>query len=100
MRAWRRRPVGGGRTGGASASAAGAVFSDASASSITPIGPASGWAREVSRPGFAAFGMSFGRAFESCPIMQPYRTSLHSDKRGGFRATQRDKPPHKFIMPR
>ena len=58
-------------------------------------GAASGWARRGSRPGFAAFGMGFGRAFESCPIRQSYRTSPPHDKRGGFRATQRDKPPRK-----
>ena len=34
-------------------------------------------------------------AFESRPIRQSYRTSPHPDKPGGFRATQRDKPPRK-----
>ena len=37
-----------------------------------------------SRPGFAAFGMGFERAFESCPIRQSYRTSPSHDKRGGY----------------
>ena len=30
------------------------------------------------------------------PIMEAYRTSPRHDKRSGFRATQRDKPPHKI----
>jgi hypothetical protein len=29
------------------------------------------------------------------PIRQDYRTSPYNDKRGGFRATKRDKAPHK-----
>ena len=37
----------------------------------------------------------FGRAFESCPIRQSYRTFSTHDKPGGFRATQRDKAPRK-----
>ena len=76
-----------------------AVFSDASPSSTLASGAASGRARRGSRPGFAAFGMGFGRAFESCPIMQAYRTSPPHDKRGGFLAKQRDKAPRRqFIM--
>ncbi len=47
----------------------------------------------VARPGFAAFAMGFGRARESCPIRQSYRTFLIHDKPGGFLATIRDKPP-------
>ena len=73
-----------------------AVFSDASPSSTIASGAASGWARRGSGPGFAAFGMGFGRAFESCPIRQSYRTSPPHDKRGGIVATQRDKPPRKI----
>ena len=36
----------------------------------------------VARPGFAGFGMGFGWAFESCPIMQAYRTSPHPRQAG------------------
>ena len=38
--------------------------------------------------------MGFGRASESCPIMQSYRTSPPNDKRGGFVARTGDKAPH------
>ena len=41
-----------------------AVVSDASPSSKIASGAASGWARRVSGPGFAAFGMGFGRALQ------------------------------------
>ena len=37
--------------------------------------------------------MEFGRAFESCPIRQAYRTSSPADKRGGFFAAAGDKAP-------
>jgi hypothetical protein len=40
--------------------------------------------------------MGSGRAFESCPIRQAYRTFLLHDKPGGFLATIRDKPPRKI----
>ncbi len=70
-----------------------AVASDASAGSEAASGASFGGPERVARPGFAAFGMGFGRALESCPIMQAYRTSPPHDKRGGFLATQRDKAP-------
>jgi hypothetical protein len=39
--------------------------------------------------------MGFEQAFESCPIRQSYRTFPSNDKRGGFFAPTRDKPPRK-----
>ena len=67
--------------------------------SVSPS--AFGSRRGPSGPNFPAFPIAFERLRESCPIMQAYRTFLHHHKRGGFRATHRDKaPPHEFTMPR
>ena len=72
--------------GGRAAAQPSRRVSDASPSSTSASGAASGRARRGSRPGFAAFGMGFGRASESCPIRQAYRTSPPHDKRGGYLA--------------
>ena len=68
--------------GAARSSSLRAAFSDASAAQSVAserLRDAEGAQGRISR----AFCMGSGRAFESCPIRQAYRTSPHHDKRGG-----------------
>ena len=65
----RPAPSGGSRGGGSAPSAgAGGAFSDAPAASKAASGASFGRAAGVSEAEFAAFGMDFERAGESCPI--------------------------------
>jgi hypothetical protein len=74
----------GARAAAASEPALRAAFSDAWAGSKAASGEALGAPEEGFGHDFAALGMGFGRAFESCPIREAYRTFLFPDTCGGL----------------